>query len=242
MPHTLWNKSSFAAFFKENKLRHPWAMSRSFFKHICQLFSMYVQEMFRNMLYFHSLHSLQELALLTRVKKAFLSSFCHDMLLSLLSDRANVETFTVCKYLKCLPAMSFIKKIIALNFFYCHLPVWFYKKLLWISFHLYWLKWKLCQQCVVWSFCSLAVSPNRKKCGLFGGISGEMKAPGLAQESSCVHTSRELETCKKQTSTVFGQKKYRQPKWDKQKSLGNKTGSRQQSRTGWRLSVDGEFG
>lgn len=108
-------------------------------------------------------------------QKAFLNSLCHDMLLSLLSDRANVETLTVYKYLKCLPAMSFIKKIIALNFFCCHLPVWFYKKLLWVSFYLYWLKWKLCHQCVVWSFCSLAVSPNRKKCGLLGAYLGRWR-------------------------------------------------------------------
>lgn len=86
---------------------------------------------------------------------------------------------------------------------------------------------------------------KQKEMWFVGGIFGEMKAPGLAQENSCVYISRELETCKKQTSTVFGQKKGRQPKWDKQKhqkSWGNKTGSRQQSRTGWRLSVDGEFG
>lgn len=84
---------------------------------------MYVQEMFQNMLPFHSFHNLQELALLTKVKKALPNSLCLDMLLSFLSNRANVETFTEYKYLKCLPAMSFIKKIIALNFFCCHLSV-----------------------------------------------------------------------------------------------------------------------
>lgn len=76
-------------------------------------------------------------------------------------------------------------------------------------------------------------------------ICGELKAPGLAQESSCVHIWRELETCKKQTSKAFGQKKDRPCKWDKQKhqnSWGNKTGSRQQSRTGQGLNMDGEFG
>lgn len=79
--------------------------------------------MLQNMPPFHAFHSLQELTLLTKVKKSFLNSLCHGMLLSFLSDRDNVETFTVYKYLKCLPAMSFIKKIIPLNFFCCHLPV-----------------------------------------------------------------------------------------------------------------------
>lgn len=153
----------------------PGTISGSFFKHICQLFSMYFQEMLQNMPPFLAFHSLQELALLTKVKKSFLNSLCHDTLLSLRSDRDNVETFTVYKYLKCLPAMSFIKKIIALNFFCCHLPVWFYKKLLWVSFHLYWLMWKLCHQCVVWSFRSLAVFPNRKKCGLWGAFVGRWR-------------------------------------------------------------------
>lgn len=86
---------------------------------------------------------------------------------------------------------------------------------------------------------------EQKEMWFMGGICREMKAPGLAQKSSCVHISRKLETCKKQTSKAFGQKTDRQHKWDKQKhqkSWGNKTGSRQQIRTGWGLSVDGEFG
>lgn len=84
---------------------------------------------------------------------------------------------------------------------------------------------------------------KQKEMWFVGGICGEMKAPGLAQERSCVHISRELETCKKQTSKMFGQKKDRQPKWDKQKqqkSWGNKTGSRQDgdSKCGWRFWVE----
>lgn len=75
--------------------RHiPGAISGSLFKHICQVLSKYAQKMFQNMLPLHSFRSLQELALLTEVKKAFLNSVCHNMLLSLLSDRANVGTFT----------------------------------------------------------------------------------------------------------------------------------------------------
>lgn len=67
-----------------------------------------VREMFQNMLPIHSSHSLQELALLTEVKKAFLNSLCHTLRYVVISpvDRVNVETFTVYKHLKCLPAMG----------------------------------------------------------------------------------------------------------------------------------------
>lgn len=57
-----------------------------------------------------------------------------------------------------------------LNFFCCHLVVQFYMKLCWVPFHLHWLKRHLCHQHVAWSFCSLTVFSNSKKCDLQGTI------------------------------------------------------------------------
>lgn len=220
----------------------PGAISGTFFKHICQVLIMYVQEMFQNMLPFHSFLSLQELALLTKVKKAFLHSVYRDMLLSLLSDRANVETFTALEVLSC---NEFYKENNSTEFLLLPFTCLILQEavLSLLSSLLTKVKALSSVCCLVFSFtCCFS---KQEEMWFVGDICGEMKAPGLAQESSCVHIWREPETCKKQTSKAFGHKKDRQCKGDKQKhqkSWGNKTGSRQQSRIGGELSVAGEFG